>query len=96
MAQGATEAVGIAGDGLERRPLSHRDPTMGAKVITPELDRKIRKALAREVRLIDLSLKCHLALLYLSKLFLEARSALLHVVEYLYRSGFELRGNRHD
>jgi hypothetical protein len=66
------------------------DPATGALVVTPELDRKIRKALKRAARSIAFRLclsypriYLNLSLLKVRKLFIKGRIARLHILRFL-------------
>ena len=65
------------------------DPATGALIVSPTLDRKVRKALRREAR----RMVCHL---YLTKaqldaesLWLKGKRALLHLAERFSRNFFQ-------
>jgi hypothetical protein len=85
-AQGAPEYIvsRLAGNGGDGRPLAFFDPTPGTKVITPDLDRKIRKALRRAARQIALRLFFRSLLLKPSNFAVELRYARLKAIRYFY------------
>jgi hypothetical protein len=85
-AQGASEYIvsRLAGDRDDGRPLAFFDPTSGTKVITPDLDRKIRKALRRAARQIALHLFFRSLLLKPGHFVVELRYARLKATRYLY------------
>jgi hypothetical protein len=72
---------GLTGNWSNDRLLAF-GPTVGTKVITPELDRKVRKALQREVRRIKIRLKLRLLGLYICKFALEFRKFRNHAMRY--------------
>ena len=87
MAQTASHNV-IAGrtrNWHQRRACAASDPASRTQIVTTELDRKIRKALAREVRRLKISLNLRFVRLYLGKFFLSCRSARLNALNYLSR-----------
>jgi hypothetical protein len=97
-AQGASEYIvlRLAGNGDDGRSLAFFDPTSGTKVIPPDLDRKIRKALGRAARQIALRLFFRSLLLKLGHFAVELRYARLKVTRYHYGCLLKLFEHSHD
>lgn len=79
----------------ERRSGLVYNPATGALEVSADLRRKVRKAIAAELRAIKLRLYLHLTNLYFRKLLLAVKSAFLNVVSDLNRCLFYLNGRRH-
>jgi hypothetical protein len=74
--------AGLARDRFDGRPFALLNPTAGTKIITPGLDRKIRKALRRAAYRITFFLYLRLPILYVRKLALEVRKSRNHAMRY--------------
>jgi hypothetical protein len=74
----------LASDGGDRRHLAFLDPTTGTKVISPALDRKIRKALWRVAYRLTFLLYLRLLGLYVRELVLQSNEACNHVARYFF------------
>jgi hypothetical protein len=82
-------ASGGALDGAHRRLLAVDDPATGTCVISPELDRKIQKALKRAARGIAFRLLLRLPLLEFECYLLKLRYVTLDFRRYPVRSAFK-------
>ena len=87
MAQAAMQKIlpSIAGSRIERRTPALFNPATGTKVITPELDGKIRKALRSAARRIAFHLYLRYVFLSLCKLAVEIKQVRLHASRYFVR-----------
>ena len=87
LAQAATQKIlpSIAGNRIERRTPALFNPATGAKVITPKLDKKIRKALRSAARRIAFLLYLRDVFLSLCKLAVEIKQVRLHASRYFVR-----------
>ena len=81
--------------GLQRRSRFTFDPATGALIVTPDLDREIRKAIMRTVRRLKFRLYLRSARLQAIKLKLKIIRALLHFVGYLRGDSLKLRSRTH-
>ena len=88
--------VGAASDCSERHFLAVLNPAIGAQEISPDVDRKIRKAIAREVRCIKRTLILSKLRLKLDFLLLKARLLLLRARCRLGSKATNLLFGRHN
>lgn len=94
----ATERVlaGIASCGPQER-CNAVNPTDRTRIISPTLDRKIRRSLKRRMRLIALRIKLQLFLLDLRKFSIDLRYAALHIAGVVQRKALQfLRDRSHN
>jgi hypothetical protein len=88
--------VRLTRNGPQRRNRISIDPATGACVISPDLDRIIRKALKRAARHIALRLYLHSFDLKRRELAIKLRYALLSGFREVCRVVFELMRNTHN
>ena len=88
--------VGADSDCSERHLLAVIDPAIGAQEISPALDRKIRKAIAREIRYIKRGLVLRKLRLKLDLFPLKVRLMLLLVRRRLSGNATYLLFGRHN